>query len=230
MSMAAPPGSTPIATSLTTASSVQPAYVLAAFDFDGTLADTLPWFDGVIDEVAQRYGFRQVNEQEKAELRRQDARQILSYLGIPLWKAPAIMAHMRTLMNERSADVTLFSGIAQQLRALKAGGLRLALVSSNSAENVRRVLGDDLAALFDQYECGVDLFGKSSKLKRLRRHGGEGRMILVGDELRDIQAARGAGFDAGAVAWGYNHVDALRDAQPDRIFMEVEDLSTLLPG
>jgi phosphoglycolate phosphatase len=137
---------------------------------------------------------------------------------------------MRALMNERSADVSVFPGIAQQLRALKAGGVRLALVSSNSTENVRRVLGEELAALFDRYECGVDLFGKSSKLKRLRRHGGDGRMILVGDELRDIQAARAGGFDAGAVAWGYNHVDALRDAQPDLVFIKVEDLSPMLLG
>jgi phosphoglycolate phosphatase len=205
------------------------AYTLAAFDFDGTLADTLPWFDGVIDDVAQRYGFRQASAAEKAMLRHRDARQIMAYLGIPLWKAPAIMTHMRKLMDEQAAEIAVFPGMAGQLQALKANGIRLALVSSNSSGNVRRVLGDTLAGLFDHYECGVDLFGKSAKLKRLRRHHvNDGRMILVGDELRDIQAARDARVDAGAVAWGYNHIDALRTAQPDLVFMGVEDIARLL--
>jgi phosphoglycolate phosphatase len=213
-------------------SAPQAVYTLAAFDFDGTLADTLPWFDSVIDDVAQRYGFRQASAEEKAMLRHRDARQIMAYLGIPLWKAPAIMTHMRRLMDEHAAQIAVFPGIAGQLQTLKDGGMRLALVSSNSSGNVRRVLGDTLAGLFDHYECGVDLFGKSAKLKRLRRHHvSDGRMILVGDELRDIQAARDAGVDAGAVAWGYNHIDALRVARPDVVFMGVDDVAPLLlPG
>jgi phosphoglycolate phosphatase len=207
----------------------RPAYSLVAFDFDGTLADTLPWFDSVIDDVAQRYGFRQASAEEKGMLRHRDARQIMAYLGIPLWKAPAIITHMRRLMDEHAGEIAVFPGIAEQLLALKAGGVRLALVSSNSSGNVRRVLGDTLAELFDHYECGVDLFGKSAKLKRLRRHHVDsGGVMLVGDELRDIQAARDAGVHAGAVAWGYNHVDALRTARPDVVFMDVEDIARVL--
>ena len=35
-------------------------YALAVFDFDGTLADSFPWFAGVLNGVADRYGFRRV--------------------------------------------------------------------------------------------------------------------------------------------------------------------------
>jgi phosphoglycolate phosphatase len=203
-------------------------YTLAAFDFDGTLADTLPWFDSVLDEVADKYRFRKATAQEKSVLRHRDAREVLAFLGIPMWKAPAILVHVRGLMAERAAEVSLFDGIAAELRALKTAGLRLAMVSSNTMATVRRVLGPDLAALFDDYECGVDLFGKSAKLKRLNRHHGPGGVILVGDELRDIQAAHAAGVHAAAVAWGYNHIDALRGGVPEKIMLTVSDITRTL--
>ncbi|MGE8638859.1 MAG: HAD hydrolase-like protein, partial [Achromobacter sp.] len=84
--------------------------------------------------------------------------------------------------------------------------------------------------LFDDYECGTDLFGKAAKIDRLmRRHEvAPERFLLVGDEMRDIDAARKAGVQVGSVAWGYNHVDALRERGPDEIFLAVDDLPAIL--
>ncbi|QQB36763.1 HAD hydrolase-like protein [Achromobacter deleyi] len=205
-------------------------YDIAAFDFDGTLADTMPWFNSILNTVADKYGFRKIDAAERDQLRHRDASEILKFLGIPLWKLPAIMAHVRTLMQEIDPGVHLFDGIPDALARLKAGGLRLAVVSSNSLENVQRVLGPDTAALFDDYECGTDLFGKAAKIDRLlQRHGTPPeRFLLVGDEMRDIDAARKAGVRVGSVAWGYNHVDALRDRGPDELFMQVAELPAAL--
>ena len=204
-------------------------YDIAAFDFDGTLADTMPWFNSILNTVADKYGFRKIDLSERENLRHREASEILKYLGIPLWKLPAIMSHVRTLMQDIDPSVHLFDGIADVLARLKAAGLRLAVISSNSIENVQRVLGPDAAALFDDYECGTDLFGKAAKIDRLmRRHEiAPERFLLVGDEMRDIDAARKAGVRVGSVAWGYNHVDALRERGPDELFLRVADLPAL---
>jgi phosphoglycolate phosphatase len=204
-------------------------YDIAAFDFDGTLADTMPWFNSILNTVADKYGFRKIDAAERDQLRHREASEILKFLGIPLWKLPAIMAHVRTLMQEIDPSVHLFDGIPDALNRLKASGLRLAVVSSNSLENVQRVLGPDTVALFDDYECGTDLFGKPAKIDRLlKRHDtAPERFLLVGDEMRDIDAARKAGVRVGSVAWGYNHVDALRERGPDELFMRVADLPAL---
>ncbi|MFY0477828.1 HAD hydrolase-like protein [Achromobacter marplatensis] len=205
-------------------------YDIAAFDFDGTLADTMPWFNSILNTVADKYGFRKIDLSERENLRHREAADILKYLGIPLWKLPAIMSHVRTLMQDIDPSVHLFDGIPEVLARLKAGGLRLAVISSNSIENVQRVLGPDAAALFDDYECGTDLFGKAAKIDRLmRRHEiAADRFLLVGDEMRDIDAARKAGVHVGSVAWGYNHVDALRERGPNEIFLNVDDLPAIL--
>lgn len=205
-------------------------YDIAAFDFDGTLADTMPWFNSILNTVADKYGFRKIDAAEREQLRHRDATEILKFLGIPLWKLPAILTHVRTLMQEIDPGVHMFDGIPQALARMKAGGLRLAVVSSNSLENVQRVLGPETAALFDDYECGTDLFGKAAKIERLlQRHDTPAeRFLLIGDEMRDIDAARKAGVRVGSVAWGYNHVDALRERGPDELIMQVADLPAVL--
>lgn len=105
-------------------------YDIAAFDFDGTLADTMPWFNSILNTVADKYGFRKIDAAERDQLRHRDAAEILKFLGIPLWKLPAIMAHVRTLMQEIDPSVHMFDGIPDALVRLKAAGVRLAVVSS----------------------------------------------------------------------------------------------------
>lgn len=205
-------------------------YDLAAFDFDGTLADTLPWFESILDDVADKYGFRKANAAERAELRYRNAHDILKILGVPLWKLPAIMAHVRQMMREVAPTVRLFDGIADALTRLRASGLRMTVLSSNSIANVQRVLGPQAEHWFDDFECGTDMFGKAAKLKRLlaRHQVAPQRCVLVGDEMRDIDAARKAGVQVASVAWGYNHVDALRDHHPDDLILTVADLPVKL--
>jgi phosphoglycolate phosphatase len=204
-------------------------YDLAAFDFDGTLADTFPWFDSIMDGVADKYGFRKATPEEKASMRHQEVHQVLKFLGIPIWKAPMILIHIRKLMKEIEPEVHLFEGAGEALLQLKTAGLKLAVVSSNSLDNVQRVLGEQTVALVDYFECGADVFGKAAKIKRLLAHQNTPpeRVILIGDELRDIEAARETGVHAGSVAWGYNDVAALRERAPDELFMKVDELVRL---
>ena len=50
------------------------AFELAVFDFDGTLADSFPFFASVYNALADRYGFRRVSAEEVTERRGCDAR------------------------------------------------------------------------------------------------------------------------------------------------------------
>ena len=80
-------------------------YDIAAFDFDGTLADTMPWFNSILNTVADKYGFRKIDASERDELRSREASEILKFLNIPLWKLPAIMSHVRReASTERKED------------------------------------------------------------------------------------------------------------------------------
>ncbi|MEI2415298.1 HAD hydrolase-like protein [Orrella sp. JC864] len=202
-------------------------YALVALDFDGTLADTLPWFEGIVGDVCARYGLRVPDAAARQAMRHSDAREIFRRLALPLWKLPQVMAYLRQRMAQDAPRIELFDGMAAALRAMRGQGVQLALLSSNSAANVRRVLGEALWPCFAYQACGSDVFGKAGKLRRLMRQAGvaPGRVLLVGDELRDIEAARQAGVSAGAVAWGYNVPQALRAAGPDVLFDTPADIA-----
>jgi phosphoglycolate phosphatase len=136
---------------------------------------------------------------------------------------------MRRLKAAHVGGIALFPGTDAMLRALKDGGVALALVTSDHEANARAQLGPH-AALFSHFACGASLFGKAAKFRRVLRRAGiePARAIAIGDEVRDIEAARAAGICCAAVTWGYAAPDALRAHAPDFVFERMEEIATRL--
>jgi phosphoglycolate phosphatase len=199
---------------------------LIIFDFDGTLADTFSWFVRVFDEAADKYQFKRLDRTNLNALRGLDAGRIILHHQVPLWKLPLIIRYMRSLMKRDIADITLFPGIEYALRELSENGAILAIVTSNSRANVLQVLEPENAARFHYIECGAELFGKPTKLRRVLALSQTtlDAAILIGDEIRDAQAARKAGVSFGAVAWGYTHIDSLISHGTQEVFFSVGEL------
>lgn len=202
---------------------------LVIFDLDGTLADSFPWFLTVVNGVARDYSFRPIQDEDIEPLRRATSRDILRHLEVPLWKLPGIARHMRALKREQIHAIPLFPGVPAMLQSLRDAGLTLALVSSDSEDNARRQLGAH-AACFSSFACGASLFGKAAKFKTIMRRTGvaAAQAIAIGDEVRDIEAARSAGIACGAVTWGYAATDALAAMKPDLLFETMDDIAAQL--
>ncbi len=207
-------------------------YQLVIFDFDGTLADSFPWFLGVFDTLAERYRFKRMTEDEGAMLRGMSARQIIHYLGIPAWKLPLIARHARALAKRDRAHIALFPGVEDMLAQLFGAGITLAVVSSNSEDMVRHVLGPQNAARITSYDCGASMFGKQAHFRRILKRSGVRPVdtLCIGDEIRDYEAATAVGMPFGAVAWGYTTVEALTACAPAVVFRQVEDIVAHLAG
>lgn len=205
-------------------------YKLVIFDFDGTLADSFPWFVQMVNSVAVKYKFKQVADEEIDGLRSLSAMQLVRHLEIPLWKMPMIANHMRQLMKQDRAGISRFDGVDETLATLHQAGVTLALVTSNSYENVLHVLGAENVALMSYVECSVSMVGKRSRYQKvIKRSGVQPReAISIGDEIRDIEASHQAQIPFGAVAWGYTHIDALRGHKPAEVFMHMDDILKLL--
>jgi phosphoglycolate phosphatase len=201
-------------------------YDLAIFDFDGTLADSAAWFRTTINHVAQRYGFRQISDAELEELRGQRTIDIIHHLGVPIWKIPFIARYLRQLVARDAHLIGLFEGVNALLSGLAEYDVAIAIVTSNSEANVRRILGEDNSRRIRDYACGASLLGKAPKFHAVIKRQGAiaARTIAIGDEARDIDAARKAGLAAGAVSWGYATVDLLRAHRPDYLFASMDDI------
>lgn len=197
---------------------------LAIFDFDGTLADSRELMLEAIDDAARRFGFRRPAAVDTEALRGQDSRTVLRALEVPLWKLPQIARHIRRVASERPPPA-LFAGAAAMLRQLSQGQVTLGLVTSNSEANARRALGPAAAGI-EHWACDATPFGKAVRFRRVLRRAGlaPAAGIAIGDELRDIEAARAVGLRCGAVAWGFATPEALAAAQPDMMFTRMEDI------
>lgn len=203
---------------------------LIILDFDGTLADSFPWLSDVINDVAKTYDFRQLTNSDKEQLRGMEFEEILTFLSVPKWKVPAIVTHVRLLMSAHLNEVPLFPGAFEALLALYESGCTLAIVSSNSENNVRTVLGHDLCRCITSFDCGISLFGKAKKIKKVVKSLAkeEQTVVYVGDEIRDIIAAKQAGVLSAAVTWGYTNPSRLAEKNPDILLNTIVEMKSAL--
>jgi len=204
-------------------------YKLVIFDFDGTLSDSGEWLVSIIDDLADRFRFRHVDRDEIEMLRRRPTREVIKHLGIPGWKLPMIARHVRARFRDNAADIHVFDGVRAMLQAIGDAGIRMMLCSSNGEANVRAVLGPD-AARFEAYFCGSGLFGKVAKFRRAIKASGlaPSDILSIGDETRDIDAARAVGIGTGAVLWGYANPETLIAMSPDKAFATPEEIAAYL--
>jgi phosphoglycolate phosphatase len=154
---------------------------------------------------------------------------MIKYFRIPIWKIPFIGRHVKKLMAKNIEQITLFDGIEAVIQDLHDLGIILVVVSSNSYDNIVKVLGVNTASKFAHYECGSSLFGKSQRFKKVleKFQVAADEVIAIGDEIRDIEASRNLNISCGAVSWGYTNVDALIEHEPTYVFNSVSEIKSL---
>ncbi|MFL6632091.1 MAG: HAD hydrolase-like protein [Massilia sp.] len=168
-------------------------YRLAIFDFDGTLADSFPFFLGVFNTIADRHAFRRIDVARAGELRHLGVRQMMDHVGMPARKLPLASKTFMAMMQDSAHAISLFDGIADALRHLHDRGVLLTVVSSNAEHNVRAVLGPELAALVARFDCGMSVFGKASRIRAVLKACGVAPRdaLYIGDQATDAEAAQG---------------------------------------
>ncbi len=201
-------------------------YDLAIFDFDGTLADSSRWFVAAFNALAPRHGLRTLDAEELEDLRGRSSREIMRRLGVSPWTLPGLAADLRARMGQDTSTIRLFDGVQTMLATLSQAGVACAVVSSNAEANIRAILGPHAVAAISHFACGASLFGKPPLFRRVMKRAGvtPGHTICIGDEPRDIEAARAVGAASGAVAWGYATPELLASLQPTLLFRQPEDI------
>ena len=204
----------------------RPPYQLVIFDFDGTLSDSGHWFLSIVDDLAERFRFRSVHPDEVEGLRKRTTREVIDHLGISRWKLPLIARHVRARFGRHTDEIQLFDGVRDMLRTIDEAKVRMFVCSSNSEANVRAILGAEDSARIERFFCGSGLFGKVRKFRQAIKASGlpPGAILSIGDETRDIDAARAVGIGAGAVLWGYANPEMLTAMQPDATFATPQDV------
>ncbi len=204
----------------TRSASDQPLPDMVVFDVDGTLCDSMRAIQQAVNEMAPKMGFAPVTEERYREFRTLSVFEIQKVLGLSAWQLARLGRHARRTLYERMDSLKPVSGIPEALQDLRRRGYRLGIVSSNHERNVKAFLRAHGMDCFDEIVThrglGSGLRRKRVQLRALMdacRHEA-GRFVYVGDEIRDIEAARAVGMPALAVTWGANTAEALARAAP----------------
>lgn len=195
-------------------------------DFDGTLADTFPFMLSIVDQLADKHKMKHMDKTDIQILRGEHPVDLMKLHQIPMWKLPLLASDAQALMRENIEHIKLFDGIEQLIRELSMQGIQIAVVSSNALKNVQQVLGVEIVSLISYFECGVSLFRKSDKLRKILKLSGVPALeaLCIGDEIRDIEAAKQAGIPCAAVTWGYASHTALEKYAPEFLLDSVEQI------
>lgn len=200
------------------------------FDFDGTIADTMSVVIKIANKFADHYGYRKIPASDIPKLREKRPSEVLKHLGISIFKLPIVVRKIRFEMNKEIAHLHTVVEIRETLVNLRKKGCVLGILTTNSRENVTEFLKNNDLQLFDFVYSGRAVYGKSRLLKKLMKEKTipHEDPIYVGDEIRDVEAAKKAGIRVIGVAWGYNTKAALQKSSPDYIVERPEDLQHVI--
>lgn len=183
------------------------------FDLDGTLADTAADLGAVLNRLRSEAGQAPL---PAATIRPHVSKGVRGLLGIGFALEPGddgyAELHQRFLAyygDSLCVATTLFEGVLGLLASLEAEGIKWGVVTNKTSRYTLPVMAT--LGLGRRAACIVS--GDSSPrpkpaadpllLASTLAGALPARCLYVGDDLRDMQAARAAGMGAIAAAWGY---------------------------
>ncbi|MBO4819526.1 MAG: HAD-IA family hydrolase [Firmicutes bacterium] len=208
-------------------------YKAYIFDLDGTLLDTLEDLADAVNYAMRKNGFP---ERSLAEVKSfvGDGMRLLVKRSAPTGAEDDLLekafADFREYYSVHYMDKTKpYPGIEAMLRALKAQGKRLCVISNKVDYAVKLLMDQFFSGLFETVlgeREGIrrkpspdSLLAVMEELELSREE-----CVYIGDSDTDIETARNAGIDSISVSWGFRTKEFLKRSGAQRIVDEPKDL------
>ncbi|HSX46404.1 MAG TPA: HAD hydrolase-like protein [Patescibacteria group bacterium] len=200
------------------------------FDFDGTLADSFKVMRELYNLHAADYGLRPVSDEGWEKVRRMRFGAMLKFTGIKPYQVPRFLNIGRQLLATETHRFGLYKGMDKVVEQLHTAGHQLYVLSTNSQVVVQAVVDKGNVTKDVTVLRSSKLFGKAQAIKRLLRQKrlSPDQTWIIGDEMRDIQAAKRSGIHSLAVTWGFHPEEMLAPNHPDAIAYTPEDIVKIL--
>lgn len=210
-------------------------YVL--FDFDGTIANTMPTIVEVATRVLREWG---LSDEEIGDARR--------LVGPPF---PAAFSQIYGFSEEDAAEITrryraiynnlgpetypTFDGIPEMLDKLRAAGKHLAIATSKNNALAQRMVSDE--GIADKFDAIVGKVRDGRGAKRiiisdaLKALGAScDQAVMVGDRFYDVEGALEVGLPCVGVMFGTATREELEEAGAAAVVESCEELACVLLG
>ncbi len=197
------------------------------FDFDGTLADTLPLCISAFREAIEPLVGRKLSDRDIVETFGPSEEGTIAAL-LPGKEEQGLRGYLKSYATLHAQWPAPFPGMPELLRYLRDKHVFLGLVTGKGPQSAALSLERyGLEDFFQTVQTG-DPSGpvKVQKITHVIDEFGldPGETLYVGDALSDITAARACGVHIAAAAWADSaDPDGLRSLSPDYLFTTLED-------
>lgn len=197
------------------------------FDYDGVLADTLPFVLHRWTETARIFGNGREVTREFVLSNPTGAWQnfYIEQLGVPEEKIE-LASQLFLELAQKDGDPALFHGVSEIIQSLSADH-NLYILSSNYAEVIRATLAHYNLADYFLDVAGHKEVGDAKKIdshfyeSSLQRWGLEKESVVyIGDTADEVIGSRKAGIKTISCSWGYQSRKSLEEVRPDGIIDE----------
>ena len=209
-------------------------YKLIAFDFDGTLADSVDFCLDVFEKVFEKYLGEKAPTRESIyqNFGMNEPGVIKFYMGKMVPEADEYFYKLHKEMHAQSCPET-YPGTIELLEFLQKNKIRLALLTGRS-ETTCKISMDflDLGHFFESFHTGSpERNDKTAQLLALleRYDLKKDELAYVGDAVSDAEACIRAGVDCLSAAWAKSaRVAELEKLNPGKVFRTVEAMQKYL--
>ena len=211
---------------------------LAAFDLDGTVADTLADLASAVNYALSR---QSLDSYPVDDYRRFVGNGIDNLMKTVLGEhdspetVQAMKADFYTYYADHSLDATkAYPGMAELLAELERRGIMTAVISNKPDAFVPRILqtlySDHRFTLAWGQQAGIPRKPAPDALLKAMEHCGvdRGEALYIGDSNVDVQFAHNAGVKVCGVSWGFRGRRELEDAGADDIADSVQELKEMI--
>ena len=185
--------------------------LFAAFDLDGTLADTILDIANSVNLTRRDYGLEPLAAELVVSYVGDGARKLLerAFADHPINVDEGLEHMIRHYYEHPVVDTALYPGVAEGLAALKNAGWKLAVVTNKPGIVAREILRRlSVAGFLDEIIGGNDGYPLKPDPAVLlflmeKYHAVPEKSWMLGDNHTDMNSAVNAGMNGAFAAWGF---------------------------
>jgi phosphoglycolate phosphatase len=209
--------------------------MIAIFDWDGTLCDSIEHIVGAMRDAAVEVALEPPTAAEVRNIVGLGLPQALARLFPALDNGQRVAlasVYSRHFSSPERGTARLFDGAMDTLQALRSRGIELAVATGKSRRGLNRVLAElGLADFFEATRCADETRSKPHPLMVHEIMGDRGKsvdeVLVIGDSEYDMAMAREAGVRSVAVSFGVHDNERLSAFEPLAIIDELPQLLDL---
>ena len=203
---------------------------LVIFDFDGTLADTVPHVINCILKCINKFDLKKLSYEDVEKYNGSVLSDVLKALGAKEDMIPEIKKYYSEIFLEDLSDITLYPNVYETLVKLKEENIKLTIATNRGRNTMVPLLKHlNIEELIEYVICESDVENKKphpdmvNKIKEAYDIESE-EILIVGDTAFDVLLGKNSNCDVCAVYYNETPANSLVESNPEFIINNFVEL------